>query len=103
QRKALLAGEASFFQMEKRYLHKDGHAFWGLANVSLVRDSKGTVRQYVGQVQDITHQKQAETRLRMIIDSAPSGMVMINRQGNIALVNAETEKQFGYSRDELLG
>ena len=59
-RDPLLAGEASYFQMEKRYLHKDGHVLWGLANVSLVRDSQGRPYQYVGQVQDITERKRAE-------------------------------------------
>ena len=46
--------------MEKRYLHKDGHVFWGLTNVSLVRDPQGQPVQYVGQVQDITERKRSE-------------------------------------------
>ncbi len=40
RRMALDAGESTFFQMEKRYLHKDGHVLWGLANVALVRGSR---------------------------------------------------------------
>jgi PAS domain S-box-containing protein len=59
-RKALLAGTSPFFQMEKRYLHKDGHVLWGLTNVSLVRDASGQPALYVGQVQDITERKRAE-------------------------------------------
>ena len=39
----------------------------------------------------------------MVVESAPSGMLMINRAGRIVLVNAETEKMFGYGRGELLG
>jgi two-component system, cell cycle sensor histidine kinase and response regulator CckA len=62
-REQLLAGEKQFFQMEKRYIHRDGHFFWGVTNVSLVRDPAGQPLLYVGQVQDITDRKRAELRL----------------------------------------
>src|ERR1051325_7049674 len=42
-------------------------------------------------------------RLTAIIESAPTAMVMVDSAGAIVLVNAETEKLFGYSRQELLG
>ncbi len=64
QRDRLLSGVSPFFQMEKRYLHKDGHVLWGLTNVSLVRDASGQPVLYVGQVQDITERKQAEAMLQ---------------------------------------
>ncbi|PYP15791.1 MAG: PAS domain-containing sensor histidine kinase [Gemmatimonadetes bacterium] len=54
-------------------------------------------------VVDITARKRAEARFRAVVESAPSGMVMINRAGMIELVNRETERLFGYSREELLG
>ena len=47
--------------------------------------------------------RRAEQRLRATIESAPIGMVMVDRQGIIVLVNAEAERLFGYERDELLG
>jgi PAS domain S-box-containing protein len=47
--------------------------------------------------------KRAEERFRLVVESAPCGMLMINRAGHIVLVNALTEKLFGHSRDELLG
>jgi PAS domain S-box-containing protein len=40
---------------------------------------------------------------RVAVESAPSGMVMIDASGSIMLVNRETERLFGYTRDELLG
>jgi PAS domain S-box-containing protein len=40
---------------------------------------------------------------RMLVDAAPDGMVVCDAQGVIVLVNAEAERMFGYTRDELLG
>jgi PAS domain S-box-containing protein len=53
-----------FFQMETRYIHRDGHTFWGLTNFSLVRDLAGSPLTYVAQVQDITDRKRMEQRLK---------------------------------------
>jgi len=44
-----------------------------------------------------------ELRLRAAVESAPSGLLMIDSEGRIVLVNKEIERLFGYSRDELLG
>jgi|GEM_PF-6750594 len=63
-RMALLAGEREFFQLEKRYLCKDGRVLWGRTNVSLLRHSDGTPHLYVGQVQDLTESKRLEETAR---------------------------------------
>jgi PAS domain S-box-containing protein len=52
---------------------------------------------------DITERKQAEERFRLVVEAAPNAMVMVDQTGKITLVNAQTEKLFGYGRDELLG
>jgi len=57
----------------------------------------------VGSIVDITERKRAEERFRLAVESAPNAMVMINREGRIVLVNLQTERLFGYSREELLG
>ncbi|WP_222875930.1 ATP-binding protein [Terrihabitans soli] len=40
---------------------------------------------------------------RLAVEAFPNGMVMADESGNILMVNAELERQFGYDRDELLG
>src|SRR5690348_12887119 len=52
---------------------------------------------------DITARQRAEARFRVAVDSSPNGMVMVDGQGRIVLVNREVERLFGYSREELLG
>jgi len=39
----------------------------------------------------------------MVVESSPNGVVMVDRGGTIVLVNRETERLFGYTRDELVG
>jgi len=61
QQKSTVAGkEKSFFLMEKRYLHADGHMVWGRLSVSLVNDRQGKPLYYIGQMEDITDRKEAE-------------------------------------------
>lgn len=57
----------------------------------------------IASVVDISERKHSEERLRLVVEAAPSGMIMVDHLGKIALVNSQIEKLFGYSRDELLG
>lgn len=51
---------------------------------------------------DISARKRLEERLRQVVESAPSAMIMINKCGIIEMVNAQAERVFGYLRNELL-
>src|SRR5271169_2120854 len=45
----------------------------------------------------------SDTVFRALTESSPDGIVLANQEGRVILVNAQTEKLFGYGRDELLG
>lgn len=44
-----------------------------------------------------------EDSFRRVVEWAPSAMVMIDRDGIMVLVNAQTERMFDYSREALIG
>ena len=51
----------------------------------------------------ITARQQAEERFRLAVEASPNGIALVNGEGRMVLVNAETERLFGYTREELIG
>lgn len=45
----------------------------------------------------------AEEHFRLVVESVPTALIMLDKNGDISLVNTQTEKLFGYERNELLG
>jgi len=57
----LMSGEVRTFQIEKRYIHKDGAIVWVLLGVSVAHDADGFPLHFVSQMVDITQRKRAES------------------------------------------
>ena len=52
---------------------------------------------------EVTERKQAESWLKLVVESTPNGLLLVNDRGIIEMLNVAIENQFGYSRDELQG
>ncbi len=52
---------------------------------------------------EIVERKRAEERFRLLVESSPIALIMLETGGRIALINSQTEKMFGYERGELIG
>lgn len=61
----LVAGERDRYQLEKRYIHAQGHCVWVRLSVSSIRDTQNCWQFAIGLVEDITERKQAEEELRL--------------------------------------
>jgi len=55
----LIIGQREQYTMEKRYIHKDGHLFWGRVNYSLVCDADDKPQYLIGLIEDVSEEKRA--------------------------------------------
>ncbi|MFB8791097.1 MAG: PAS domain S-box protein [Potamolinea sp.] len=106
----MLVGEVRTYQLEKRYIHKQGNIVWVLLSVSLVRDIHLQPLYFVSQIQDITKRKQTEEALRKlsrqnesILNCAGEGIIGLDTQANITFANPAAAKMTGYEVTELIG
>lgn len=106
----LLKGEINDYQLEKRYLDKQGRILWVLLSVSLVRDALGEPLYFVSQVQNFSARVEAEKAVRereeylsTLLDNVIDAIVTFNEQGVIETFNPAAEHIFGYRREQVLG
>lgn len=108
---ALFTGHKDSYQIEKRYLHKNGHVVWGRLTASVVRKANGEPAFGIGMVEDISEQKktedalrQSEARYRAIAEQFPNGMLALyDHDLRYTLASGEGLKNSGLTSADLEG
>lgn len=106
----LFAGRINSYAVERRYIHKLGHIVWCIVTVSLVRDAHGRPQYFVGQMQDISERKRAESQLRaseqrmaQVLASSSDGILIVDRCGRVTSANTSLARIAGISVSGLIG
>lgn len=105
----LLHDEAQSYQMEKRYIRKDGRQIWAMLTSSLVRDADGEPQYFVSVIEDITDRKAAEaalveseTRWRTLAAALPQLVWTCTADGETDYVSERWSAFTGRSLEEVL-
>ncbi|MBD2576378.1 PAS domain S-box protein [Oscillatoria sp. FACHB-1406] len=106
----LLKGEIQRYQMEKRYIHKQGHHVWISLNVSLVRDENGEPLYVIAQIKNISARKhtefqlrESERRFRALFNSTFQFMGLLQPDGILLEANESALEFGGLRAEEVLG
>jgi len=105
-----MVAEGIPFEIEKRYIRKNGSVMWVSLGVSAIRDREGKLQSSVAVVLDITERKRAaealresEERLRTMFEASRDG-ILVEDNERIVYVNKSYAQLFGYAApEELIG
>jgi len=110
----LIAGEITSYQIEKRYVRKDGVVVWALLAASIIRDDSERPKYFVSQVLDIDESKrtarilsEAQANDRAIFEAIGDpifvhGFDDEGQPGHLSYVNSAACRLLGLSREQLL-
>ncbi|HEY3328105.1 MAG TPA: PAS domain S-box protein [Novimethylophilus sp.] len=106
----LLNEEIGSYQLENRYLCKDGNVVWVLQTGSVLRDNQNRALNFIVQVQDITEHKHAEQALRedeyilrRMLDNVPARISYWNSELRNEFANIGYEEWFGFTPEQMHG
>jgi diguanylate cyclase (GGDEF)-like protein/PAS domain S-box-containing protein len=94
-----IRGEIDSYQMEKRYIHKDGHIVYVDLAVNCVRLANGEPNYFIGMMQDITQRKAAEEEIKQLafydpLTGLPNRRKLLDRLQYAIALNHRTNSQF---------
>lgn len=116
----IISGKITHYQMEKRYVHKDGSIVWALLSVDAVTDEQGTPLYFISHVQDVTNLKkttlalsqknqelstqvQETEKFKMAVEYASDHIIITDAQGTVLYANKAVEQVTGYTPEEATG
>jgi PAS domain S-box-containing protein len=97
----LQTGEPGEYEID--YLRKNGSQVPVAITVFAVKREDGQSTGLAAIVRDLTERRHAENRLRLVVESSPDGLLLVDEEGTIRMVNRQIDQLFGYERTELIG
>jgi len=108
--RSLREGDRETYQLEKRYIHRDGRAVHVLLSVSVVRRAEGEPFQAVAQIMDISQRKAYEEALfrerelaEVTLRSIGDAVITTDLEHRITSLNPIAEAMTGWSHTEAVG
>jgi PAS domain S-box-containing protein len=98
-----MAAASGLFEEQGMRMRKNGARFLVRTTYTASRDLTGKLLGFSVVSRDLSQGAESDAKYRGLLEAAPDAMVVVNQGGEIVLLNVQAEKQFGYSRDELLG
>lgn len=83
--------------------HRNGHFIDVLVSASPILGSNGSIIGVSHILHDITDRLRAEERFRLVVEASPSALLMVDRDGLVAMANRKAEELFGLPRRSLIG
>lgn len=106
--KEVLEGKLNSYQIEKRYVRKNGQIYWIRLTNSVVRAPDGEPQYFVTMIEDINNQKQAadellksQARFEAIFNNVAVGVAVMSLERKPVAFNATTERIIGYNAEEM--
>ncbi len=103
----LVAGKSDVFDVEKRYIRKDGNVVWARVTVNVIRDASGRPLRNTAVIQDLNARKQAEQdlqaskdRLQLALNAAQLGSWQYDLRHRVILVDTRLKEIFDFTADE---
>ncbi len=96
-----IAASKGVQNLETVRVSKAGRKIYVALTISPILDASGRPVGASSVAQDITQQKTEQAQLYQVVEAAPNAMVLTDERNRIILVNAEAERLFGFTRDEL--
>jgi PAS domain S-box-containing protein len=100
---AALRQDEAVEDLETVRIGQDGRPRDVVISISPIKSKSGEVIGSLGIAHNVTSKKLAEDKFRLAVDASPAGMIMVNKAGEIILVNREATRLFGYGEGELIG
>lgn len=105
-RQKLIRGEKDFYELDRRFHHKDGHWVWTHVAVSLLRNEDGSPQHLLAQIESLEARLQAEAalaeereRLRVTLNSISDAVVTLDAAMRIDFINESAQHLLGLDAD----